>query len=34
MFDEDDWDEEIKGTLVCGASNTFKIKVSNELQEL
>lgn len=28
MLDEDDWDEEVKGTLVCGCSNTFKLILS------
>jgi hypothetical protein len=30
MIEEDDWDQEIKGTLVCGVANVFKIKVSQE----
>lgn len=33
-IDEEDWDEEVKGTLVCGCSNTFRIKVSHEVAEL
>ena len=30
MIEEDDWDQEVKGTLVCGVANIFKIKVSQE----
>jgi len=32
-MDEDDWDEEVKGTLVSAVSNTFKIKVTGLAQE-
>jgi hypothetical protein len=34
MLDEEDLEEEVKGTLVCGVSYTFKIRVSREFQEI
>jgi len=30
IIEEDDWEEEAKGTLVCGVSNVFKICIESE----
>jgi hypothetical protein len=30
LLDEEDWEEDVKGTLVCGVSNAFKIVVCSE----
>lgn len=32
-MDEEDWEEDVKGTLVCGVSNAFKIYISSEVLE-
>jgi hypothetical protein len=30
IIEDDDWEEEVKGTLVCGVSNVFKICIEND----
>jgi hypothetical protein len=33
LDEDEDWQEEVKGSLVCGASNTFRIMVQGEYAE-